>query len=120
MYSPDEKYIAAGYDDSGNKIRIWNAATGNLIRTLDSGRTWKVVYHPDGKYLAAATSESRAGKGGVKLYNTSDWSFVLITDKDAFDAAFSPEGKYIAVCRKDAVGKYQYKSGESHCVINGI
>ncbi|MDR2768922.1 MAG: hypothetical protein LBB82_11420 [Treponema sp.] len=95
IYSPDGKYIAAGYDDSDNKIRIWDATTGKLIYTLDSGRTWKVVYSPDGKYLAAATTNSRSGKGGVKLYDTQNWDFVILTDEDSQNVAFSPDGRFI-------------------------
>jgi WD40 repeat protein len=107
VYSPDGKYIAAGYDDSDNKTRIWNAATGELIRTIDSGRTWKIVYNPSGKYLAVATTESRSGKGGVKLYNTSNWNFTTITDKNALDVAFSPDGKYVIAYSEGTVDIYQ-------------
>jgi len=32
-YSPDGKYIAAGY--STNEIRIWDAKSGVLVRTLN-------------------------------------------------------------------------------------
>jgi WD40 repeat protein len=106
-YSPDGKYIAAGYDDSDNKTRIWNAATGKLTRTIDSGRTWKVAYNPDGKYLAVAATESRSGKGGVKLYNTSNWSFTIVTDKNTLGLAFSPDGKRIIAYGEGVVSMYQ-------------
>jgi WD40 repeat protein len=105
--SPDGKYIAAGYDDSDNKVRIWNAATGKLERTLDSGRTWDVAYSPDGKYLAAATTEVRSLPGGLKLYTTSDWSFTAVTDKDTMNAAFSPDGSSIAASSEDIVSIYR-------------
>lgn len=107
MYSPNGMYIAAGYEDSDNKTRIWNAATGALILTVDSGRTWAIAYSPDGKYLAAATQESRSGKGGIKLYNTSDWGFTAITDKDSQDVVFSPDGKYIIACSEGTVSIYK-------------
>jgi WD40 repeat protein len=95
IYSFDGKYVAAGYDDSDNKIRIWDAMTGELIRTIDSGRTWQVVYSPNGKHLLAATTDSRSGKGGIKLYDTQNWDFITLTDENTQNAAFSPDGKYI-------------------------
>jgi WD40 repeat protein len=95
IYSPDGKYVAAGYDDSDNKIRIWDATTGELIHIIDSGRTWQVAYSPDGKYLLAATTDSRAGEGGIKIYDTQTWDFITLTNESSQYAAFSPDGKYI-------------------------
>ena len=40
---------------NGNTIHLWDAATGELLNTLE-GRADFVAYSPDGRTLASATS----------------------------------------------------------------
>jgi WD40 repeat protein len=56
-YSPDGRYIAAGY--SNGLIRIWNLQTGVMGRTFSghSGPVWSVAYSPDGNMLVSGSAD---------------------------------------------------------------
>jgi WD40 repeat protein len=62
-WSPDGTQVAAG---SGyNAIYIWDAVSGDLIRTLDDpDGVEEVTWSPDGAFLA-----SRAGDGSMKVWD---------------------------------------------------
>ena len=49
-YSPDGKTIASG--GRNDPVRLWNAETGELIRTLAEHWVWAVAFSPDGEFLA--------------------------------------------------------------------
>ena len=52
-YSPDGKYIVTDGDDE--KLRVWDADSGRLIRQIDSGKGWRrdFAISRDNKLLAA-------------------------------------------------------------------
>lgn len=65
-YSPDGKYIAAGYDNT--LVRLWNAKTGSLIKTFE-GHTkvvWSVAFSPDGKYLISGSADKTIKQWNVE------------------------------------------------------
>jgi WD40 repeat protein len=49
-YSPDGKYLASG--GRNDVVRLWDATTGQLMRTFKEHWVWAVAFSPDGKYLA--------------------------------------------------------------------
>ncbi len=57
VYSPDGRYLASG---SRQTIKIWQVATGKVLRTLTghSDWVWSVVYSPDGRYLASGSYQT--------------------------------------------------------------
>ena len=118
-FSPDEKIIASGSgrlaylgggEDSGTcvgqEIRLWNANTGELIKTL-IGHTSvvnSVVFSPDGKTIASGSGhwwgyEGRASAGEeVRLWNANTGELIktLTGHKDVVSSvAFSPDGNLI-------------------------
>ena len=62
VFSPDGSTLASGSasedeeDSSSGELKVWNAQTGKLRRTLYKGSgVYPVVFSPDGKKLVAAT-----------------------------------------------------------------
>ncbi len=107
-FSPDGQTVATSCWDQ--KIRLWNPATGKEVKSLQ----WKsppgwvepldcVVFHPGGRYLAAAPDRF-GGRGDVRVYD-------LVTDKrlhalpghiyGIFQVVFSKDGRRIASCSCD-------------------
>ena len=118
-FSPDGKTVASGSgkllylgggEDSGTcvgqEIRLWNANTGELIKTL-IGHTSvvnSVVFSPDGKIIASGSGhwmgyEGKASAGEeVRLWNANTGELIktLTGHKDVVSSvAFSPDGNLI-------------------------
>jgi WD40 repeat protein len=99
-YSPDGRWIAASTSDTGH-ARIWDAATGAVLRTLAPARPGinmgvsGVAFSPDSRWLATASF-----RGVVTVWDT-------ITGRELFHVpgpagytvavAFSPDGRRLAV-----------------------
>src|SRR5262249_28674609 len=55
-FSPDGRLLAASFP---TEVRLWDADTGQFLRTLKGPRTWGIVsisFSPDGRSLAAGGS----------------------------------------------------------------
>jgi WD40 repeat protein/tRNA A-37 threonylcarbamoyl transferase component Bud32 len=107
-FSPDGKMLASSSWDQ--TIRLWDPATGTEMRALN----WisqpghvdpldSVVFHPQGKYLAAAPDQYGSG-GEVKVFDLDTGSVVHSLGGHIygiFQVVFSGDGRRLASCSCD-------------------
>ena len=98
VYSPDSKTIASG---SVYTIKLWDAATGNCIATLEKlkrvvkvGRP--VRFSPDGKTLVAECSD-----GTFRFRNVARGKIIASLPVEGRLLEFSPDGTTLATAGKD-------------------
>ena len=108
-FSPDGQLIAAA---DGNGVRLWDAATGRLVRELsagDKGRVYSVAFSPTDNRLLAVGYGGQADVSYVSLWDIDAGTELArlpgATDLPGFRLdeysgavgalAFSPDGKYL-------------------------
>ncbi|MBD2441223.1 serine/threonine-protein kinase [Nostoc sp. FACHB-110] len=104
--SPNGKTLASGSDD--NTIKLWNLATGELIRTLPleryantehSNYVNSLAISPDGKTLAIGSYDNT-----IKLWNLSTGELIrtlTVHSVGVFSVAFSLDSKTLASANSD-------------------
>ena len=98
-FSPDGKTVATCDDDS--KVRLWDAATGQELRTLQghTNTVWSVAWSRDGHKLATASHDRTARVWDVA---TGREVFTLRGHTKRVNAAvFAPDGKTLATGSDD-------------------
>lgn len=95
VYSPDGKLIASASLD--NTVKLWNAASGQEIRTLTASAETgvnAVAFSPDGKWLATA-----GGDRTVRIWEVASGQEIQRMTghtEVVFSVTFSPDGKSLA------------------------
>lgn len=101
-YSPDGTLIASGELRLPGPIKIWDARTGELLRTLQGQQVaiFSLAFSPDGSRLASGD-----GVGTVSLWDPRTGDLARrIPGSDAVRAvAFSPDGKWLAAANAAGV-----------------
>jgi len=112
--SPDSKLLAAGTLDG--KIKLWDMATGEEVRTLDTNVFMPVealAFSPDGELLASSTckrqepiAECEGGEGQINLWKVATGALVRTISAHVGTVralVFSPNGKVLASAGDDAL-----------------
>jgi WD40 repeat protein len=98
-YSPDGKTLASG---SGESVRIWDVATGQLMRALKTHAeclAWSI----DGKSLAIGSSRTSAtGPPSFEVWDVPTGRMTAVLKIPAGVVTWLPDGKRIAVCHGGA------------------
>jgi WD40 repeat protein len=115
-FSPDGRTLAT----SGWGVRLWDVATGRLLRELQSGEVFEKhhTFSPDGKTLVTAHGtqvhiwDVATGKGRPLWANDKG--------RDAIETAFSPDGRLLALNGDDSskIRVYEVKSWRELAVLD--
>jgi WD40 repeat protein len=102
-FSPDGRTVATSHS-SGGYIRLWDAATGELLRTFrtETGEpapgNWRVDFSPDGTLLAAPSD------GNLFVWDVASGKVVDHLEVPAIgNIAFTPDGQRLLGVGMDGV-----------------
>jgi WD40 repeat protein/serine/threonine protein kinase len=99
-FSPDNQLLAVGGTDG--KVKLWNAATGELRATLrgHTGKVRRLAFFPDGRSLATGSEDAT-----VKLWDVAT-AQERITLQGVDQAVIAPDGKTLVLLTPD--GKLRF------------
>jgi RNA polymerase sigma factor (sigma-70 family) len=132
--SPDGKLVAAGslnlmpprYTTMKKWIKLWNAQTGQLVRTLEFGEAGpgpiSFAFSRDSKtFVIGCQKDGSAGQ--VQLWDTQSWQMKRAVDQEECVASvlFSANGKLLATASyKDSIQLWDAQKGEPIRSLKGV
>jgi RNA polymerase sigma factor (sigma-70 family) len=103
-FSPDGKILATG-DDGNEGVRLWEVATGKLVRTLNVAKEWDILrvrFSPDGRYLAVSSYQEKA----LVLFDTKTWKVfrrLALGQMSLGLPTFTPDSRFLATTSGEGV-----------------
>ena len=93
VFSPDGKTLAVG--NRNHETKLFDAATGKLLHTLDKKMTQEIAFSPDGKMLAVAYVN-----GSINLWNVATGvatvAVAAVGYEEVYSVAWNPKGDVLA------------------------
>ncbi|KAF2230083.1 hypothetical protein EV356DRAFT_454615, partial [Viridothelium virens] len=104
--------VSASYD--GN-LRRWDASSGRLLQTcegVDHGLVTSATFSPNGDQIACASPYNT-----VQLWDTTttmlqSYQTLVDSKEDVFSISYSPDGKQLAVARKNSIQLWSVVTGK--------
>ena len=99
--SPDGRMLVSGAGYVEHTIRVWDTATGRLVRELDGHTGWvsKLVFSKDGRQLMSSATDQT-----IRFWDTATWTEAKVlrghTD-EIHSAALSEPAQLVASAGKD-------------------
>jgi WD40 repeat protein len=99
--SPDGNALVSGSGYEDPTIRVWDAATGRLLRQLEGHSSWvcKLSFSKDGRQMISAAADQT-----IRLWETSAWTETKVLrghSDEVHAAALSEKANLIASAGKD-------------------
>jgi WD40 repeat protein len=102
LFSPDGRWLAARGEASAT-VRVWDVASGQVLATLTGHQGPVVVsrFSPDGSRLVTLGNDKL-----IRVIDTGTWTVARTLELKVWpmSAAFSPDGRRLAVGCADGVG----------------
>ena len=116
-FSPDGRTLASAGDN--NKVTLRDMSDGRIIRVLEpqGERARCVAFAPDGVHLATATWQ---GNAAVQIWDlVSGQASPPLEGRGATSVTYSPDGKLLAVARRNLTRLYDAHTGRILHTITG-